>query len=362
MTVSRPTLPSEFFDRTSSKLLKQPEPQYFFCMMAHAADARCQLQTAGLLGLPGRAIGGAGAPYSDLDRLILASESEMSGAIVVEEELGKGPGHSIRINRPAFSGGGYTEASRATGASTAISTTAIDVSGEQMAITLARFVGPFAASGSVPQPYAVDAMDAQLAVHKLTDIVGLHLRRDRMKWLDTVLMLRFDAASTNVLYVGSAAADDDYTTVNSGPCDAEALFRVEETLATANIPTFSNGRWKMALAPRALRQLKTDSVYAAYSQYHADGKNPLFPGYVTTLGRLDLYEVNTLNAVANNSAVSVKRNVAFGPGAVGMGIGKRPQVQPSTDDNYGETAKVIWCSYEGFETLDERFLVSLRTS
>jgi hypothetical protein len=167
---------------------------------------------------------------------------------------------------------------------------------------------------------------------------------------------------TNILYVGGATADNDYITVDSGPCDAESLFRVEETLAGSHIPTFSNGRWKMAMHPRALRQLKTDNVYAAYSQYHADGKNPLFPGYVSTLGRLDLYEVSTLNAANNGSSVSVKRNIAFGPGAVGMGVGKRPQVQPSTDDNYGETAKVIWCSYEGFETLDERFLVSLRTS
>jgi hypothetical protein len=201
MTISRATLGAEFYDRTSTKLLKQPEPQYFFAMAAHAADSRTQLMTAGALGLPGREISSAGAAYlSDMDRLQLAAASEMSEAIVVEEELGKGPGHSIRMNRPVYSGGGYTEASRLTAATTAISTTGIDVSSEQAVITLNRFVGPFASGGSVPQPYAIDALDATLSVHKLSDIVGLHLKRDRTKWLDTVLMLRFDAASTNILY------------------------------------------------------------------------------------------------------------------------------------------------------------------
>ena len=54
MVVSRPTLPQEFFDRTSAKLLVEPEPQYFFCEMAQAADAAAQFMEAGMYGLPGR--------------------------------------------------------------------------------------------------------------------------------------------------------------------------------------------------------------------------------------------------------------------------------------------------------------------
>jgi hypothetical protein len=315
-----------------------------------------------MLGLPGREIQGNGLAYtSELDRLVLAAARENSEAIAVEESLGSGPGHSVRINRPAFSGGGYTEASRMVGPSTSISTTPIDVSSEQAIITLKRVVGPFASGGTVPQPYAIDAMDAKLSVHKLSDIVSLHLRRDRMVYIDTVVNAYFTAV-TNILYVGDYTAANDYVSTSTGSCTAELLFRVEERLASTHIPSFSNGRWKMALRSRALRQLKLDSVYAAYAKDHADGKNPLFPGYVATLGRLDLYEVNTGASAANSSSVTVYDNVAFGPGAVGYGVGKRPTVQPSTDDNYGETAKVIWCAYEGLETLDERFLVTARTS
>jgi hypothetical protein len=363
MTASAVTLPSNFYDTTSPKLLKQPEPQYFWLMLLAAAEAKSTLAAAGMIGMPGREITGGNFAYaSELDRLMLAAASECSEAVTVEESLGSGPGHTVRINRPAFSGGGYTEGDRQIGPSASISTTPIDVSGEQSTITLKRVVGPFASGGSVPQPYAIDAMDAKLGVHKLSDIVALHLRRDRMKYADTVCGAYFDEAATAILYVGSQTVDNDYATANAGPCGAELLFRVEESLSTRHIPTFSNGRWKMALHSRAIRQLKSDSIYAAYAKAHADGKNPLFPGYVTTLGRLDLYEVNTIGSTANSSSVTVYRNVAFGPGAVGYGVGKRPTVQPSTDDNYGETAKVIWCAYEGFSCLDERFLVSARTT
>lgn len=362
MTVSRPTLPQEFYDTTSRKLLKQPEPQYFWAMMLAAAEARSALQSTGMMGLPGREIQGNGLPYaSELDRLMLAAASELAEGIAVEESLGSGPGHTVRINRPAFSGGGYTVASRTVGPSTSISTTPIDVSSEQSAITLGRVIGPFASGGTVPQPYAIDALDAKLSVHKLSDIVALHLNRDRMVYIDTVVNSYFTAV-TNILYVDPYTAANDYVTAATGSCTAELLFRVEERLASTHIPPFSNGRWKMALRSRALRQLKLDSVFAAYAKSHAGGQNPLFPGYITTLGRLDLYEVNTGASASNGSSVTVYDNVAFGPGAVGYGVGKRPTVQPSTDDNYGETAKVIWCAYEGLETLDERFIVTARTS
>jgi len=362
MTASAVTYPSNFFDVTSPKLLKQPEPQYFWAMLLAAAEAKSTLQNVPGIGLPGRQAASGGLAYaSELDRLQLAAASECSEAISVEESLGRGPGHTIRINRPAFSGGGYTEAYRQIGPSESISVTPIDVSGEQTTITLKRVIGPFASGGSVPQPYAIDSMDAQLGVHKLSDIVALHLRRDRMVYIDTVLNSYFNEASVLVFVNPSFTADNDYTSDQAGQLNAETLFRVEESLATRHIPSFSNGRWKMALHSRALRQLKTDSVYAAYAKDHTE-KNPLFPGYVATIGRLDLYEVNTVGSASNSSSVTVYKNVAFGPGMVGYGVGKRPTVQPSTDDNYGETGKVIWCAYEGITCLDDRFAVSCRTT
>jgi len=223
-------------------------------------------------------------------------------------------------------------------------------------------VGPMAAGGTVPQPYAIDSFDASMGVHRLKDIVGLALKYDREAYLDNVIATKFSGASTNIVYTGQATADNDYLTAETGQLDVETLFRVEETFTAANIPTFSNGRWKQTLTPRALRQLKSDSAYAHYAQ-NLGAFNPLFPGYVATIGQLDLYQVNTYPAPVNNSSsVPVYRNIAFGPGAIGYGVGKRPTVQPSTDDNYGETPKVIWCAYEGSEILDERFLLSLRTS
>lgn len=362
--IDESTLPSNFFTITSPKLLKQPEPQYFWNMLLASAEARSQLVASGADIKPSGNLSEGGVAFaSELDRLMLAAASENAEAIMVEESLGSGPGHTIRINRPAFSGGGYTEADRQIGPSTTISTTPIDISAEQTTITLKRIVGPHSSGGTVPQPYGMDSFDMSMGVHKISDMVALHLRRDRMVYADTVVNSYFNSpASGNTLYVGSNTADNDYTTADAGPCGAELLFRVEERLASTHIPTFSNGRWKMALHSRALRQLKSDAVYAAYAKSHADGRNPLFPGYVATLGRLDLYEVNTIGSAANGSSITVYKNVAFGPGAVGYGVGKRPQVQKSTDTNYGEALKVIWCAYEGLACLDDRFIVHGRTS
>lgn len=88
MTIDRATLPAEFYDRTTAKILKQPEPQYFFAMLANAADARTQFDAAGIsMGLPGREIASAGLPYvTELDRLMLAAVDSASEAMVVVED------------------------------------------------------------------------------------------------------------------------------------------------------------------------------------------------------------------------------------------------------------------------------------
>ncbi len=42
--------------------------------------------------------------------------------------------------------------------------------------------------------------------------------------------------------------------------------------------------------------------------------------------------------------------------AVLSGTGKLPRVAPASDDNYGETAKVIWLAYLALGLADNRFV------
>src|SRR5688572_13314751 len=119
MTMNRATLPQEFFDITSDMLLVQPEPQYLHGSLLQMAMGASLMQVSDV-GLPFRMVGGSGSMYGSVqdDRLDLENRALASEAVQVVAELGKKPGHTVRLNRPAFANTTYTQASRtvATGA------------------------------------------------------------------------------------------------------------------------------------------------------------------------------------------------------------------------------------------------------
>lgn len=366
MTISRATLPSEFFDRTSAYMLKQPEPQYLYAQMVFAANAQAELRRAESLGIsPERAIASMGATVpmlQEMQRIIAAPQAE---AIFVTDELAPGKvGHTIRMNRPVFSGGGYTEASRTIASSQTISTTPIDVSAEQVPLTIRRVAGPYASSGTAVQPYAVDRFDSEHAMHSIAATVGLQLSRDRMKYVDTVFGALFDDGA-NVLYPqdpNNALSSDSsaFATQGDRPFDYDTVARVEQKLIDLSIPAFANGRYMMIVSSKQARDLRSDPQFGRLAVFMPD-KNPL-NGYVGTVGGIDVYQSTTNPSDAVTvSGVTIYHACAFGPGAVGYANAGPCRVASSTDDNYGETAKVIWLAYEGSTLLDNRFVVNVHS-
>jgi N4-gp56 family major capsid protein len=358
--LSRATLPQEFFDITSDMLLIQPEPQYLHGQLLKMALG-ASLDGDATLGIsPGRAIGGDGAPYGtvDVDRFMLA-DPLASEAIVVIPELGKTPGHTIKINRPVFANTTYTQASRLVGQGVSISTTPIDVTSEQAAITLQRFAGPYDQTNSRVAPLAADKLDAQLPVHKAAAILGKQLKRDFDRTIDAFGVALFDLPTTTVRPAGFAA-DTDSIVAGDAPMDFDTLTRVESTLDAANIPQFSNGRRICVLHPRQIQQLKGDSAFQRLASYDRSDVNPLFKSWVAKIGNLDIFQSSTLTQVA--STVTIYRGQCFGPGMVGVGAGNLPHTAYSTADNYGEQALVVWLWYAGFTNLDQRFGVRIHTS
>lgn len=358
--INRASLPEEFFDTTSDMLLVAPEPQYFHAQLAKIA-LNASLTPAGALGLQGRALPSQGASYGSVedDRLVL-SDPIMSAAVTVVPDLGKAPGMTIRMNRPVFANTTYTQASREVVSGASISTTPIDLSSEQVAITVKRFAGPYDATNSRPAPFAVDRFDASMSIHSLTSMVGKHMKRDFDKFLDGVVVALYDAASTSV-YPTGFAADNDITVAGAAPLDLATLWSAEKTLDVANVPTFGNGRRVAVLTPAQLNDLKNDTQFARYAEFHPPVNPLLTQTYFKSVGSIDIYKSNTLNAATNGSSVSVQKGQMFGPGMVGMGLGEMPRVTFSSSDNYGEQALVIWLVYAGFVTLDSRFGISLRT-
>ncbi len=376
MTVSRVSLPTEFFDRTSSLMLRQPEPQYLYAQMVFMADANAELSRVGDLGIsPDRAIGSEGAApmaYKMMQALI-AGELPYSEAIVVSGELAAGqPGHTIRINRPVFSGGGYTAAARTIAASQPISTVPVDLTQEQVAITIARRAGPYDSVNSRVAPRAVDRLDAERAVHGLVPIIGMDLWRDRLKTVDSIYGLVYDAGANIIFpadaqgsYTTDAGAFPAGTVAGQRSMDWDALLRMQEKLTTLNIPRFANGQYVCILSPRQARQLNTDPDFVRQAPFTGDLNpiNPLSMSLVKRVAGIDVYQSNTnvIDTSTIGTTCPIDHGCMFGPGAVGRVSSGPCRVASSTDDNYGETAKVIWLAYEGEALLDSRFIVNVHS-
>ncbi len=359
MTISRATLPQEFFDITSDMLLVAPEPQYLHGQLIKMALG-ASLNPGDMSGIsPDRGVGSKGADYGTVeqDRLFM-SDPIYGEAVKLVPELGKGPGHTIRINRPVFANTTYTQASRLVATGATISTTPVDVTSEQVNITLSRFAGPYSASASAVAPLGIDKFDARLPVHSLVKVQGKHLKRDFDRFIDAVGVVLFDLPTTIVRPAGFAASADS-TIAGDAPLDYETLTRVEKTLDEANVPMFPNGKRVFVGHPRQIQQLKNDPTYLKQAVFDKS-VNPLMTSYVSTVGNLDIFVSNTLST--ESSTVTIYRGQAFGPGMVGIGAGNLPHVAYSTADNYGEQSLVIWLWYAGFQNLDVRFGVGVKTS
>lgn len=358
---SRVTLPQEFYDKTGDKLLVQPEPQYLYAEMFLGAMA-ASLAMPSEMGLPWRAVTGQGANYgnpAEMDRLKLSSPI-MTDVIAAKVDFNAAPGNSIRINRPSYATSTFTEASRRIAGGSSISTTPIAATSEQTNLTLFRYGGPYDQGNTRVAPIAIEAFDANMGVHKLVQVAGNTLVRDFHRFVDAVNVTLLDLASTTI-YPEGMTADNDATAKGAFPFTYEELVRAERKADDANLPVFPDGYRLAVLTPTQVAQLGLDPLYARNSAFHPL-YNQLFPQYVKSVGKLHIFKSTTLTAKSNSSSVNIHYGHLIAPGALLGGMGRRPFASPSTDDNYGETAKVIWLADLAFGLADNRFVLSLRSS
>lgn len=370
MSLSRLTLPENFYDTTSAMLLRAPEPQYMFAMLYKAALS-AELQRGTGIGLPGRQAGSSGAPYrsAEADRFDLGNEGMaiLTRMFAAKVEFGGQPGHTVRFNRPKFADSTYTLASRRVAQNATISVVPIEIGSEQKPITLGRFAGPYDNANSRVAPFAVDKFDSTLGVHQAGSIVGEQLQRDYDRWIEAVFVTLLDTASTIVRPQGMTT-DDTPAAATSAPFDYDTLNRAEKAADEANVPYFPDGHRVSVITPAQANALKSDPLYARYSEFHPS-MNALFPGYLKTVNKIHVFKSNMLTTSNNANSISVHRGMLFGPDLMGIGAGQGGPnnnapawVAASTDDNYGETPKVIWLTYAAFELFDNRFCVSMRTT
>ncbi len=356
--ITRATLPENFFDVTSSMLLTAPEPQYLYCELWKSALG-ASLGDIGALGTNSPFPSAGASPGSFESMRLRLADPISSEAITVVPELGKGAGHTVKVNRPHFPNSTYTLASRTVPSGATISTTPINLSSEQTAITLLRIAGPYGASAV--QPYGVDRFDASVGVHKLADLVGKHLKRDFDKTIDSIVASFLDAASSAVYPVGMSAVNDA-TDANAYNLTYEQIVRVERTMNEANVPLFPNGRRALVLTPKQVGALKLESNFMRLVRYFPQTNPVLAAGYIGSVGMFDVFVSNTLAQTNNSSSVPIQYGHAFGPGVLLSGVGDLPRVAFNNQNNYDEWALVIWLMYAGFALSDSRFVVSVRST
>jgi hypothetical protein len=356
-SLSRVQMPENFYDITSGMLLTAPEPQYPYADLFKLA-LQTSLQVPGELGLPGRAVGGAGANYSaaERDRLRLASALPRE-IFAAEFDFNGMAGSTIRINRPVFTDSTYTAASRLIAGGSTISTTPIAPKSGQNNLTLFRYGGPY---DTAVQPYGLEAFDAKMGVFKAASIVGTHMKRDFDKFLDAVWVTLFDLGATSV-YPEGMTADNDATTTGSFPFTFEQLGRTQRLMDVANLPTFGDGFRLLVLTPTQVEQLGLDGNYNSRAKEHAQYSS-IFPSYVSSVKRFHIFQSNTLTTTNNSSSIAIQGGQAIAPGAALGGMGRPPRVAANTNDNYGETALVVWLADLAFALANNSFVYKVRSS
>jgi hypothetical protein len=377
--IGRGSLPANYEDFkgsvTANLLLPTPQPQYLFAQFAMAGRLSLAAMNAGAMSVQQYvSMAGAGAPISaDLDRLIRTADM-YPGFFQTIDQFGKGLGDTVKFQRPVFSNGGLTKASRKLNTNQTISTTGRTIQTEEVPIILEEFHGPFGSGDTTPQPFAIWGFDAKYRANKmsLVSLATLNLTQDYTVWLDTVMRDELRAGSTITLSDPSYTDVTGYTVGGGSGFSLEQIMRARKALTDREWRPFPNGRYVLLVPTEFNTQMLTDVEYRELSKVHGDGRNQIF-GYIGSVQDVDIFECSTLKSyVATDTvpgtgggtvgtSVVLEEAIMVGPGAVGFGTvapdpenEMGPVARFADDTNYGTVAKVIWYALHAIGGLDLR--------
>lgn len=368
--IGRGTLPQNFIDSVNDGMrLPQPNPQFFFAMMALGAMQRTAAieMGAGSAQNFGRLMAdAAGAPVSpDFDRFLRAADA-YPDAVMAVNAFGKNEGDTVKMRRPLYEGGGYDEASREVRPDKPTSLVGQSLKAEEVPVVLKQYEGPFASGGTVVQPYQILSFDTRFKHNKdnLAQEVVQHLSFDYVKWLDAVIRNRF-RSTRYITYADDVANVASFTAGAGHSVNLQLILKARKALSDRERAPFANGRY-MCLVPTVFNtDMVNDPQYAKLAAFNQADKNILFR-FLASVQDVDIFECTTLKTYVNADGavpgdgqtvpanVNVYEGLLFGPDAVGFGQADPPTMYDTADTDYGKNAKVIWRSVEAFQTLDER--------
>lgn len=353
MTIGTSTsLTQEFVDQLSQELLVEPDSQYIFALLARAARA----QAMGIPDILGES--GAGANMSEamgaglgtldlLDRRWMAVAGDFA-KVVSEPTV---PGLTVLIDQPRYLGGTYTEASRALTDGNRITATPQAPTMGQVAVTIKEYGGPH--DGTNVAPIGITDFLKRRSRHDLVQYIGLLLRRDRNKFVDTVLINLLLSTTNETTPSGTADA-----ALTAGALFTDAMLgSMLRSLQERNIPTFSNGMYMCVMSPKHQEDLRQDATFREQVRY-LQNENPLISGHFANYANFMLVTSTNIPTadVGSGGAVTGYQGLAFGPQSVGWAIGKDAEARRSKDDDFGREDRIVWTAHEGWQLMDAAFV------
>jgi hypothetical protein len=354
-------LTQEFVDIITESLLLAPDAQQVFAKLAMGAKYAAMglpdvVRASGVAANMSEAMGGAMGTL-DLNPRFQALARDFVKRV---EEVGTGPGKVFLLDRPAYlTSGTMTESARRLTEGTQITATPQAVTMGQETLTCREYAGPH--DGSNVAPVAITDFLKRRSKHDLVEYLGLILRRDRNAWLDHVLS-NLLLTTTNVSY-GSLAANLTTATAGSNPLIDDDIAAIKLALQSRNIPTFSDGMWCMVISPRHEADLRKDDQFREIVRYMA-GDGPLVQGHIGDYNGFHILVSNNIvtTGVGAGGAVTGYQGLAFGPQALGWGVGMECEARRSKADDFGREDRLVWISHEAFGLLDEDFVQKFITT
>lgn len=372
-------IPADFNDRLSEQLLLQPDVEYFWARSAYSAMlasgmaemdgfdlAMMQLREGRLAQGSGTAANLAEAMSNGMGGPLLLSMGMTYPDLVVMVKEARMPGEVIKINRPGYINGDTTFANRVASPTTKLfGTNSQAITMEQVAVTIVETLGPTNAAGTLA-PISLPRFTMHRSAHDLLVDVGLQLRRDRYRLVDSKIQNDIINAATNAGNVTRPVGmtqNADYTGAGNEPFAFDLLVGAHEQLVTRKIPGL-NGTftYPALLDQHAFAQLELDPQYQRLAKFEPQ-YNPLFPGYQKTVNNIVVCVSNNIPRLSSFGAFSGTgyQSIVFAPKAYGWASAQDAIALRNRNDDGGRNNEWGWSAYEGFQILDDRFFQTIVT-
>ena len=373
-------IPNDITDILSGDLLSVPEPNFVFARWAMAAATQAQMAQAdpdawdlvaqqlrefritdrgSVENMVQAMHGGMGGSLGPLDSMVYPELVKM-----VREA--KGPGESIRMNRPRFIDGATTIANRRMTSTQLLFGTSQPLGMDQTSVTIEKVGGPGDSAGT-PTPVSVELFAQDRTRHDLLALARMNLKRDRFKFLDDrIINLGFTAASAvsdGTVYGGGAASATAFTAAGNEPMSFDLFPQMAERLRGRNVTGLNGGqRWPVVMHHHQFQQLENDAAYQRLARYYPE-RSPLFPGYQTSVGSFDICVSTRMPTGLGGagSTITTYKGLVIAPEALGWALARDAWAVRDKNDDGGMFARFAWVAFEGWQALDDRYFQAVIT-